>query len=134
MFGDWLSLRNWIARLDSRRRNWKGQRVAEEIDAWRKLNSDLLEGEAFPEASGSYGLSANNPIPCPDPSAYFACLRAPSGAPVTLLGSRFSVRSSATKKPVDMYPVSFDGEQTAVFVCIYAKRNSTRPPEGFKLL
>lgn len=122
--------------LWNRKRAKEQRRLAWELGvakAWEDLKSDQLDADEFPGGVGDFGLSVDNPIPCPDPEAYFARLRTPSGAPVTLVGSRFSVRSSVTTKPVDSYPVCFEGKRAAIFVCIYAKRNSARPPDGFSL-
>lgn len=112
------------------------QRLAEKlglVEAWAKLNADLLDAEEFPGGTGDLGLSPDNPIPCPDPDAYFARLRTLTGHRVQLRGGRFSTRSSVTPKPVDAYAVVAEGRNVLVYLCIYCRRNSSRAPAGFKL-
>ena len=137
MSRNWRSILDWKNSFRVWHRARRQQRLAERLglsEAWRNLIEDLLDAEEFPGAKGQYGLSADNPVPCPDPKSYFSRLRSAKGSPVLLAGGRFSVRSSVTTKPVDLYPVEVDGERIGIFLCIYAKRNSTKAPAGFTLL
>ncbi|MCX4156645.1 MULTISPECIES: hypothetical protein [Paraburkholderia] len=102
-----------------------------------RMCEDGVDADELPNASGEFGMSAGNPIPCHTTfgsTAYLGRLRTLDGVKVDYkrIGS---MSSDASAHPVDAYEISHpNGEKLAtIFISPYQKRISNRAPKGFKL-
>jgi hypothetical protein len=114
---------------------FRGQQ--ELMKAFLEMSNDGVDADEIPGATGEFGLSSGNPVPCQTvfgSTAYLARLRTAEGGKVSY--ERIcSVGSTATPHPVDAYAIrSADGEELGtIYISLYQRRNSAKVPKGFML-
>ena len=100
------------------------------------MNEGGTELDTIPDGYGEFGHDITNPIPVNTVMgsiAYLGRLRTTDGQKVQYdrLGS---TGTENIDKPIDMYKISVQGRKIATLhVSPYHKKNSDRPPKGFKL-
>lgn len=104
------------------------------------MMSQMSEGgtnqDTIPDGYGEFGHDITNPIPVNTimgSIAYLGKLRTMDGQKVQYdrLGS---MGSENIDKPIDKYEISVQGRKVAtLFISPYNKKNSERPPKGFKI-
>lgn len=99
-------------------------------------NVSAIDANEFPNGTGEFGYSPDNPIPCntiTGSEAYLAKLRF-RGRQVTFtrIGS---FKSKVSANPVDGYQLSVDGVNVCnpIYISPYELRNSDRAPFGLRL-
>ena len=110
--------------------------MKEIYDVMSKLNEGGTNQDVIPNGYGKFGYEETNPIPVNTvvgSMAYLSSLRNSEGKKVQY--ERIGSTSAPNiDKPIDMYEISIDGIQIAtLYISPYQKKNSERPPEGFKL-
>jgi hypothetical protein len=99
--------------------------------------ADGVDADELPNATGHFGLSTTNPIPCKmvfGSTSYLARLKASDGMKIKY--SRIgSFNSSVSPHPVDAYEITHPSGQKlpTLYISPYQKRNSTKAPLGFIL-
>lgn len=100
--------------------------------------NELTDEDEFVGASGPFGLSVDNPVPCAGVLAtyqYVQSLRGLNGR--SLAAQRLgSFTAQCTSSPVDGWKLTDPetGRSQTIYVCGYAPRNTSRTPGGFLLL
>ncbi|MCX8020842.1 MAG: hypothetical protein N2747_10150 [Chitinophagaceae bacterium] len=118
---------------------------ANELNKWFEITRQFSETsnpkgtdkDEMPEGYGEFGLEITNPIPTssiPDSYFYLDSLRTKNGEEVTYkrIGS---MKAPNIKHPIDAYRIFANGKQIAtIYICPYNKKNSTKAPNGFKIV
>lgn len=114
------------------------EELFKEIEKYADLSSeDAIESDEFSNGYGAFGTTLTNPIPCNTimgSMTYLASLRTSNGSRVR--SERIgSYNSPITSNPVDGYRLfNIEGaEFEKLYISPYAKRNSNKVPDGFKL-
>jgi hypothetical protein len=107
------------------------------FDARDALCEAGVDADEMPNATGEYGFTATNPIPCRTilgSTAYLGRLRAADGTKVSYQRIS-STQSDASPQPIDIYEVVHQsGENLAIiYITPYQKRISGKAPRGFIL-
>lgn len=90
----------------------------------------------MPDGYGEFGHDVTNPIPVNTVMgsiAYFGTLRTLNGTKIQYkrIGSTSAPNIDQT---IDEYTILDNGQKIAtLFICPYNKKNSERPPKGFKI-
>ncbi|MDR2026314.1 MAG: hypothetical protein LBQ01_01990 [Prevotellaceae bacterium] len=98
---------------------------------------DGTEEDEMPEGYGKFGLEATNPVPTNTifgSVSYLGRLRTLDGVKVTYdrIGPMHAPNISQT---IDSYRIFANERQIAIlYICPYNKKNSTKAPEGFRLI
>ncbi|MDN5211238.1 hypothetical protein QQ020_04225 [Fulvivirgaceae bacterium BMA12] len=122
--------------MDTLNENPSYQEMKGLFDAMQKLNEEGTEHDIMPDGYGEFGLDITNPIPVNTVMgsiAYLGRIRTMDGIKVQYerVGS-----SSAPNidQIIDEYEIFVKGQKVAnLFICPYNKKNSERPPMGFKI-
>lgn len=106
------------------------------FEVMEKLNEGGTDQDVMPDGYGEFGHELTNPIPVNTVMgsiAYLSKLRTMAGAKVQY------ERVGSTSAPnidqiIDEYEILDNGNKIAtLFICPYNKKNSERPPKGFKI-
>lgn len=106
------------------------------FETLEKLNEGGTDENVMPDGYGEFGYEVTNPIPVNTVMgsiAYLGTLRTMDGTKVQY------DRVDSTSAPnidqmIDEYEILVNGRQIAnLFICPYNKKNSYRPPKGFKI-
>ena len=121
--------------MDALNENPKFQEMKELFDAMSKLNEDGTELDTIPEGYGEFGHEVTNPIPVNTimgSITYLGKLKTLDGEKVQY--ERYgSTSATNNNNPIDIYKISVEGRKIATLhISPYNKKNSERPPEGFK--
>lgn len=123
--------------MDALNENPKFQEMQGLFDAMSKLNEGGTTQDTIPDGYGEFGHEVTNPIPVNTimgNMAYLGKLRTLDGKKVHY--ERFgSTGAPNIENPIDIYEISVDGQKiTTLYISPYNKKNSERPPKGFKLV
>lgn len=103
-----------------------------------EARADGVDTDDIPKAYGPFGLCKTNPIPTQSvfgSNAYLESLRTKDGRRVTAHRIGSTSAEDVTSGMIDIYQLSADGQPEAtIYVCPYHKRNSSKAPEGFRLV
>jgi hypothetical protein len=103
-------------------------------DLMSKMNEEGsgTEDNEIPEGYGEFGLEVTNPVPTNTvfgSTSYLGRLRTLDGVKVTYMNAPNILQI------IDGYRIFANGKQIAtLYICPYNKRNSTKAPNGFKLI
>jgi hypothetical protein len=108
-------------------------------DLMSKMNEEGsgTEDNEMTEGYGEFGLEVTNPVPTNTvfgSNSYLGRLRTLDGVKVTYdrIGS---MNAPNISQIIDGYRIFANGKQIAtLYICPYNKRNSTKAPNGFKLI
>ncbi len=122
--------------MDALNEDPKFQEMKGLFDAMSKLNEGGTEEDTMPDGYGEFGHEVTNPIPVNTVMgnmAYLGKLRTLNGEKVQY--ERIGSTSAPNiDQPIDAYEILNNGEVIAtLYISPYNKKNSERPPKGFKL-
>lgn len=112
------------------------QKMKKLFDVMSELNEGGTDQDTIPDGYGEFGHDLTNPIPVNTVfgnRAYLGMLRTLDGRKVEY------ERLGSTSTPniedlIDIYRISIDGKEIAtLYISPSNKKNSERPPRGFKL-
>lgn len=107
------------------------------FEAMSKLNEGGTEEDTIPDGYGEFGHEVTNPIPVNTVMgniAYLGTLRTLDGKKVQYERTG-STMAPNIDSPIDEYEITVDGRIIAtIYISPYHKKNSERPPKGFKLV
>lgn len=122
--------------MDKLNEDPKFKEMQELFEAMSMLNEGGTEEDTIPDGYGEFGYDVTNPIPVNTVMgnmAYLGKLRTLDGEKVQYerLGS---TSAPNIENPIDAYEISVNGQVlTTLYISPYNKKNSERPPKGFKL-
>ena len=122
--------------MDTLNDNPKFQEMKGLFEVMEKLNEGGTNQDVMPDGYGEFGHEITNPIPVNTiigSFAYLGKLRTTKGTKVQY--RRIGPRSTPNiDQIIDEYEILDNGQKIAtLFICPYNKKNSDRPPKGFKL-
>ena len=122
--------------MDKLNEDPKFKEMQELFEAMSMLNEGGTEEDTIPDGYGEFGYDVTNPIPVNTVMgnmAYLGKLRTLDGEKVQYerLGS---TSAPNIENPIDAYEISVNRQVlTTLYISPYNKKNSERPPKGFKL-
>ena len=106
------------------------------FEMMEKLNVDGTDQEVMPGGYGEFGYEATNPIPVNTvygSISYLGKLRTLNGTKIQYERTG-STSAQNIDQLIDEYVILDNGQKIAsLFICPYNKKNSERPPKGFKI-
>ncbi len=122
--------------MDALNEDPKFQEMKGLFEAMEKLNEGGTDQDVMPDGYGEFGHDITNPIPVNTVMGSIAYL----GKLRTMAGTKVQYeRVGSTSAPnidqiIDEYEIFDNGQKIAtLFICPYNKKNSDRPPKGFKI-
>lgn len=122
--------------MDALNENPKFQEMKGLFEIMGKLNEGGTDQDIMPDGYGEFGHDVTNPIPVNTVMgsiAYLGKLRTLNGTKIQYerIGS---TSAQNIDQVIDEYKILDNGQKIAsLFICPYNKKNSERPPKGFKI-
>lgn len=122
--------------MDALNENPKFQEMKGLFEIMEKLNEGGTDQDTMPDGYGEFGLEVTNPIPVNTVMGsvtYLGKLRTLNGTKIQY--ERIcSTSAKNVDQAIDEYAILENGQKiTSLFICPYNKKNSERPPKGFKI-